>query len=159
MANITLLVLRCKTRCCNQHSDLESDLARKQAGFCGCFPCERNEKTSPFPISRLAGIVQPWLPWTITPTAPEPWLGEAQGMAVFHVEVGRILKGKHMNGATGFAQYIARESPEKATQIRFLCEKRTPNGETSPWLVLRWEIVDCCDECLTQRCYERQPSV
>jgi hypothetical protein len=38
-------------------------------------------------------------------------------MALYHVHVHVIQKGKSTGGATGFAQYIAREQAEKATQF------------------------------------------
>ena len=48
-------------------------------------------------------------------------------MAVFHVSVDRIVKGSGMGGATGFAQYIAREQPDKATQhARYLTRESHP---------------------------------
>src|SRR5262249_12232332 len=37
-------------------------------------------------------------------------------MALFHVHADVISKGKTKGGATGFAQYIAREQTDKATQ-------------------------------------------
>jgi hypothetical protein len=42
-------------------------------------------------------------------------------MALYHVEVGKILKGQHKGGSTGFAQYLQRENPTHATQhVRYL---------------------------------------
>jgi MobA/MobL family len=51
-------------------------------------------------------------------------------MAMFHVSVDRIVKGKGEGGATGFAQYIAREQLDKATQhARYLVRESHPEKD------------------------------
>lgn len=49
-------------------------------------------------------------------------------MAMFHIAVDRIVKGKTAGGATGFARYIAREAPDRATQhARYLTRESHPD--------------------------------
>lgn len=48
-------------------------------------------------------------------------------MAMFHVSVSRIVKGTTAGGATGFAQYIARDQADRATQhTRYLTRESYP---------------------------------
>jgi MobA/MobL family len=48
-------------------------------------------------------------------------------MAMLHLSVDRIVKGKGEGGATGFAQYIAREQADRATQhARYLTRESHP---------------------------------
>ena len=51
-------------------------------------------------------------------------------MAMFHVSIDRIVKGTAAGGATGFAQYIAREQTDHATQhARYLTRESHPGKD------------------------------
>lgn len=51
-------------------------------------------------------------------------------MPFYHVSVAKITKGQHKGGGQGFAQYIAREAADKATQhARYLIRESHPAKE------------------------------